>query len=269
MVDILRRSFAPITEKAWEEIDKEAIRVLKSNLSARYVVDVTGPKGWKFGVIDLGRLVLSDEQPIDGVSWGIRQVMPLVEFRTKFKLSTMELDDISRGCEDPDFESLDEAAKKSALFEEAVIFNGFESAGIDGILKATEREPIELSANAGELAAGVADAVESSYSVGIGGPFGLILGNDLFGVYIKGTESGYPISKRIDHLVEGKVLWSPALSGGVLLSKRGGDFELTLGQDMSIGFDKREDDKLKFYITQSFTFRVLEPKAAVELKIKR
>ncbi|HPC23846.1 MAG TPA: family 1 encapsulin nanocompartment shell protein, partial [Phycisphaerae bacterium] len=64
----------------------------------------------------------------------------------------------------------------------------------------------------------------------------------------------------------GDILWSPALDGGLLLSKRGGDFEMTVGQDIVIGYAHHDRYKVELYLTESFTFRVLEPLAAVALR---
>ena len=58
----------------------------------------------------------------------------------------------------------------------------------------------------------------------------------------------------------------PALEGALLLSVRGGDFELTVGQDLSIGYAYHEKHKVELFLTESFTFRVLEPTAAVPLR---
>ena len=65
----------------------------------------------------------------------------------------------------------------------------------------------------------------------------------------------------------GAVREPPLLEGGIILSVRGGDFELTLEQDISIGFDSSDKDKVELYLAESFTFRVLEPAAAIELRI--
>jgi uncharacterized linocin/CFP29 family protein len=51
----------------------------------------------------------------------------------------------------------------------------------------------------------------------------------------------------------------------VILSGRGGDFVLTVGQDFSIGYAGHGEGTVQLFITESFTFQVLEPKAAVEL----
>jgi uncharacterized linocin/CFP29 family protein len=62
-------------------------------------------------------------------------------------------------------------------------------------------------------------------------------------------------------------VWAPAIQGGaVLLSVRGGDFELTVGQDLSIGYATHDRTDVELYLTESFTFRVLEEKAAIFLR---
>jgi len=55
----------------------------------------------------------------------------------------------------------------------------------------------------------------------------------------------------------------------VLLSHRGGDFQLTVGQDLSIGYTGHDKETVHLYLTESFTFRVLDRTAAVYLKPKR
>jgi uncharacterized linocin/CFP29 family protein len=44
-MDILKRELAPIPMEAWTEIDAQATRSLTATLSARKVLDVTGPMG--------------------------------------------------------------------------------------------------------------------------------------------------------------------------------------------------------------------------------
>ena len=58
---------------------------------------------------------------------------------------------------------------------------------------------------------------------------------------------------------------APAIEGGVLLSLRGGDYELHVGQDLSVGYAAHDRQVVELYITESFTFRTLEPAAAVAL----
>ncbi len=45
-------------------------------------------------------------------------------------------------------------------------------------------------------------------------------------------------------------------------------FELTVGQDLAIGFDSVRNGTLNLFLMETFVFRVLEPRAAAALKIK-
>jgi uncharacterized linocin/CFP29 family protein len=62
-------------------------------------------------------------------------------------------------------------------------------------------------------------------------------------------------------------VWAPGVQGGIVLSLRGGDFLLDCGQDLSIGYVDHDADLVRLYIEESFTFRVLEPDAAVALRV--
>jgi uncharacterized linocin/CFP29 family protein len=52
------------------------------------------------------------------------------------------------------------------------------------------------------------------------------------------------------------------------MSLRGGDFELTIGRDVSIGYRSHTDSAVRLYLIESMAFRVLTPEAAVALAHK-
>jgi uncharacterized linocin/CFP29 family protein len=103
---------------------------------------------------------------------------------------------------------------------------------------------------------------------GVDGPYALALGPRAFAELTAESEDGYPLRKRIeDNLIDGAIVWAPALNqGAVLLSTRGGDYELTIGQDWSVGYAAHDRVKVELYLTETFTFRVLENKAAILLR---
>ena len=145
MVDLLKRSLAPVTDDAWEEIDATAARLLKSQLTARRIVDFDGPHGWEFAAVNLGRLETAEEPTPQEVPWGKRLVLPLVESRVPFQIDQMELDGIARGAKDVDLDSLEDAARRVALFEESAVYNGFEAAGIEGIIPTSVASTSQLT----------------------------------------------------------------------------------------------------------------------------
>jgi uncharacterized linocin/CFP29 family protein len=69
----------------------------------------------------------------------------------------------------------------------------------------------------------------------------------------------------VRRLLDGPIVWAPGLEGAAVLSLRGGDFELTVGQDWSIGYLDHSAEAVRLYLQESFTFRVLAPEAAVPL----
>ncbi len=267
-MDILRRSMAPISDEAWKEIDDLARTRMTGNLSARKLVAMNGPHGWELGAIDLGRLRIQEDDPIEGLHWGLRDTQPLIEVRLPFALSQMELDCINRGSKDPDLQSLETAAVKAATFEESCIYFGFERGGIKGMRQESPHEPIALPKEAAALPEVIAEGLTAVKQAGIGGPFALVVGTDLYNLILSGDHRGYPLSKRIDEILGDGIHWSPAFEqGGILISTREENFELTIGQDFSIGYHAHDRNSVELFITESFTFRVLEPRAAVEMRI--
>jgi uncharacterized linocin/CFP29 family protein len=220
------------------------------------------------GAVNLGRLNIPEQHKIMGASWGIREVQSLVEIRVPFELKMMELDSIARGARDADLDELVRAAGKVAAFEESAVYNGFKQGQIEGILSSSPHKPVILPGTCDDYPQAVAAGIKLLSETGIEGPYALVLGTDSYHQLI-GAVKGYPTFRAVERLAEGGILHSQALEGGVLLSVRGGDFELTLGQDISIGFNSHDGNKVELYFAETFTFRVLEQAAAVELKKKQ
>ena len=267
MTDLLKRSLAPITDEAWKEIDAQAARILKGNLSARGLVDFSGPHGWNAAAVNTGHVKWTNAEKGKGTLWGIREALPLVEVRVPFTLKLSELDEVPRGAKNPDLAALITAARKMASFEEKALYHGMPEAGIQGLAEVSTHKPIELTKDVNRFAEAVEAAVLAIEKSGIGGPYALVLGTEPYRMLMVGDPATYPARKRVEPITGGPA-WSPALSGGVVLSKRGGDFELTVGQDIAIGYAGHDRETADLYFTESFTFRVLEPAAAVELKLK-
>lgn len=262
-MNLLKRELAPITPEAWSQIDEEAKRVLTLHLAARKVVDFRGPLGWGAGAVNTGRLEAL-ESPAAEVQAKIRVVLPLIELRAPFELPVDELDDASRGAGDLDLKPLIEAAERIARAEDHAVLNGYAAGRVRGILATSEHTPVTF-ASALELPFAVVAAKEVLRRAGVGGPYALVLGPRLYDETQATAEDGYPIRRRVDDLVD-QIVWAPALEQGALISMRGGDFELTVGQDLSIGYLAHDARSVKLYLTETMTFRVLETTAAVALR---
>lgn len=266
MADLLKRSLAPIPDEAWAEIDEEASRTLRSNLSARGIVDIDGPKGPGAAAVNLGRIKPVANANVQDVKCGVRQVLPLTEARAAFTLSLADLEDVARGAQTPELKPVVQAARKMALFEEQALYQGLDDAGIRGICATSSNESVALADSVEGLLSMAQDALSLFRQQSIGGPYSMVLGSAPYRMLKLGDQRGYPLMRRIEELLGGSVHWSPAIEGGVVVSQRGGDYSLTLGQDLSLGYTGQNGDSLEFFIVESFTFQVLEEAAAVVLK---
>jgi uncharacterized linocin/CFP29 family protein len=262
----LLRSLAPITDAGWSLLDEEARERLTGALAARKLVDYSGPHGWDHSGTNLGRTDAVDGTLCEGVVATQRRVLPLVELRSDFTLAREELRAGDRGAEDVDLESLDESARLIARAENIAVFHGFEPAGVVGITEASTHDSIALSEDYDAYPGHVAKAVELLRRVGVAGPYGLALGTEGYTGVIESTEhGGYLVFDHLGKILDGPIVWAPGVKGAVVLSLRGGDFLLESGQDLSVGYDGHDDDAVRLYLEESFSFRVATPEAAVAL----
>jgi uncharacterized linocin/CFP29 family protein len=262
----LHRELAPISDAAWADIEEEASRTLKRYLAARRVVDVAGPKGLDFSAVGTGH-VQRIEAPDAGIQAVQREAKALVELRVPFELSRQAIDDVARGATDSDWQPLKDAARKIAFAEDRSVFDGYAAAGIQGVREGASNPAVTLPANVAGYPAAVAQAVNLLRLAGVEGPYVLVLGSDPYTAMAGGSEEGYPVLQHIQRLVDGEIVWAPAIEGGLVVTTRGGDFELDIGQDISIGYLSHSDTTVELYLQESFTFRLLTTEAAVALTV--
>ncbi len=261
-MNILKKSLAPITDKAWGEITERTKQILNSYLTARKFVDIDGPYGLEQGGISTGRLITNDSQSEKGVNYGIREILPFVEVRKPFELDIWELDNIDRGAKDADLSPLENAARELAVFEENVIYEGFQPVNIIGLEQAAKGNPIALPSNANSLLKEIGNQIIHLNKKAVQGPYTLVI-NEMEWLELMKLSEGYPIQKQLKALLGGKVLINHFNTNSFLLSERGGDYELVVGQDYTLGYDSHTTSKVKLFLTGSFTFRVLSPEAIV------
>jgi uncharacterized linocin/CFP29 family protein len=260
----LLRELAPISDSGWKLLDGEARQRLTPALAARKLIDFSGPHGWEHSATNLGRTDPLPSSPSDGVAGLARRVLALAELRADFQLSMTELRDADRGADDADLEALDSAAHRLAVAENAAVFHGWQGA-FSGIGEISPHDPIPLGEADGYPHA-VAAAVERLLQSGIAGPYGLALGGEQYRQVIESTENGgFPLLEHLRKILDGPIVWTPGVTGGVVLAQRGGDFIFDSGQDVSIGYDRHDAETVSLYLQESFSFHVATPEAAVVL----
>lgn len=262
----LLREAAPIPTKAWSEIEAEARHTIETTLAGRRLFELSGPKGWTKSAITVGRTERLATAPIDGAEASLRKVQPLVEVRIPFDLDRAELDAIERGASDPDLGAVTAAARKAALAEDTAVFEGYPAAGIAGLAQSTSHPVVRITDDYEKYPAAVARAVGHLRNAGVSGPYAIALGSRCYTGLAETTSHGYPVMQHVKRIIDGPIVWAPAVSGAVVISQRGDDHELTVGQDFSIGYLSHTATSVKLYIEESFTFRVLSPEAHVVLR---
>ena len=263
----LHRELAPISDAAWASIEAEARRTFQSHIAARRVVDVKGPQGPLLATVGTGHLS-AIEEPAPGVTARLRTSQQVVELRVPFTLSRQDIDDVERGAQDPDWQPVKDAAKKIAFAEDRAVFEGYPAAGITGLRRSTSNPALTLPAEVREYPDVIAQAVSALRLAGVDGPFSLLLSADAFTAVSETTDHGYPIREHLAHVVDGDIIWAPAIDGAFVLSGRGGDYELHLGQDLSIGYLLHDASTVELYFQESLTFLVYTAEASVALSAR-
>ncbi len=260
----LHRELAPISDAAWAQIEEEASRTLKRYLAARRVVDVQGPAGTMLSAVGTGHLS-NIAAPGEGIIARQREVKSLVELRVPFELDRQMIDDVERGANDSDWQPAKDAAKKIAFAEDGAVFEGYEAGGIEGIRQGSSNPAVPLPADVANYPDAIAHALSELRLVGVNGPYSVVLGAEPYTAVAEARDHGYPVLQHIHRLVETEIIWAPVIAGGFVLTTRGGDFDLHVGQDFSIGYLSHNDASVRLYLQETFTFLLLTSEAAVAL----
>ena len=260
----LHRELAPISEAAWGQIEDEARRTFKRWIAGRRVVDLVGPCGPTLSAVGTGHL-RSLEAPSPGVIARQREAQLVVELRVPFYVTRAAVDDVERGAQDSDWEPVKDAVKKIALAEDHAVFHASVSWGIVGIAPSSSNAAVTLPSDVRQLPDSVAQSLTRLRLAGVDGPYSLLLSADLYTAVSETTDHGYPVRDHIARLLDGEIIWAPALDGALLLTTRGGDYELHLGQDLSIGYFSHDDERVQLYHQESLTFFAYTSEASVVL----
>lgn len=260
----LYRELAPITDVAWAEIEEEASRTFKRHIAGRRVVDVGEPAGPEAAAVGTGRLT-DLTVPTDGVNAQLRTAKPLVRLHVPFTLSRAEINTVERGAKDADFDPVKEAARKLAFVEDRAVFEGFAAASIEGIRETSSNPPLKLPADAREFPDMISQALSELRLAGVDGPYSVLLSADAYTEVSETTEHGYPIREHLRRVINGDIIWAPAIDGALVLTTRGGDFELHLGTDVSIGYAGHDAETVQLYLQETLTFISYTGEASVAL----
>ncbi|BBZ30409.1 bacteriocin [Mycolicibacterium madagascariense] len=258
------RDLAPVTKAAWREIEQEATRTFKRHIAGRRVVDVSDPGGPTAAAVGTGHL-LDVAAPGDGIVAHLRESKPLVRLLEPFTIARVDIDDVERGSQDSDWDPVKAAAKKLAFAEDRAIFEGYEAAGIQGVRAASSNPALTLPQDPRDIPDVISQALSALRLAGVDGPYAVLLSAEVYTKVSETTANGYPILEHINRLVDGDIIWAPAIDGAFVLSTRGGDFDLQLGTDVSIGYLTHDAVTVQLYLEETLTFLCYTAEASVPL----
>jgi uncharacterized linocin/CFP29 family protein len=260
----LHRELAPISDAAWAQIEEEVARTFKRYIAGRRAVDVKAPAGTGLSAVGTGHL-RSISGSREGVLVRQREVKALIELRVPFELRRAAIDDVERGANDSDWQPAKDAARQIAFAEDEAIFEGYKAADIVGMREGTSNPKMSLPADVRQYPDAIAQGLSQLRLVGVNGPYGVLLGAEAYTALAETSDQGYPVLEHVKRLVDEKIIWTPAIEGAFVVTTRGGDFELHLGQDLSIGYLNHSDSAVRLYLQETFTFLLLTSEASVTL----
>ena len=259
----LHRELAPISSAAWADMADEARRTFTARVAARRVVDMPDPAGAEFSALGTGHVSdLAADTP--GIQALQRRVVRVVELRAPFTVQRADVDAVERGATDPDWQPVKDAAVALASAEDRAVFYGLPAADIQGIAPASDNDPVAAPQDVREFPDAVARAKTELRLAGVAGPYNLLLPAELYTEVTETTDHGYPVHEHITRMLgDGKIIWAPALDDALLVSARGGDYELHLGLDAAIGYSSHTAETVDLYLRETLTFRVNTSEASV------
>jgi uncharacterized linocin/CFP29 family protein len=259
-MDILRRSHAPLSAEAWAAIDETVVEMAKRTLAARRIATFDGPRGWSYVAVPLG--TASPRRTKDGQAQvSVPDVVLLQEIRTSFTLAWAVLDALERGAPALEVDPAEDAAREVAHAEDRLAFYG--EPGERGFLTSKESPRLKVGdwSKPGEVLSDVLKAVEKVDSLGIPGPYELVLAPGRYFAYLRATNGGYPSERHLRDRVAA-VHRAPTLrEPGALFSTRGDDFVLTVGGDLSVGYRAHDRDGVHLFCVESVASQTLTPGA--------
>ncbi len=259
----LRRSAAPLSEKVWKEIDGIAGAMFKQTVVGRRITDFDGPRGWDHVATQLGTFKPAHAPLSSGkVRFSIPDVLLLTELRADFQIPWADIDMFERVGPTLESKSIEEAARETALAEDALMFFGASTS--PGLLKHPETPRVALSdwSIPGRVVTDFLAAVQKLDSLGVKGPYEAVLSPQHYYSYLRQTGEGgaYPAAKQLGIVIE-KFHNSPTIDGAVLFSTRGGDFLITVGGDFTVGYRWHDETAVHLFCVETIAAQLLTPEA--------
>jgi len=257
----LDRDGAPLEGKTWNFLDETLIKIAKSQMAGRRVLDIEGPYGLGFKSVSLG-----DEEARDGMTTS--KLLPLINIHRSFNMTKRDLAAFEANGIPPNLSGIANAAMECARLEDDLIFNGMQ--GIPGLMNAPGSTEYKLN-RWDEVGTGMDDIIRAVTLLderGFHGPYALALCPSLFNIMLRKYPPGF--GTEMDHvknIVTQGIVKAPVLKQGGMLMACGWQFAcLVIGQDMSLGFVGPDGQDIEFSVSESIVPLIRVPRSICILK---
>jgi uncharacterized linocin/CFP29 family protein len=266
MTDYLRRHTAPVSERVWSALDEAVAEAARHVLAARRIATFDGPHGWDHVAARTGTMTPCGA-PEGRAVVCVPEVVLLSEIRVDFALPWSSIEVFERGAPVLDTGAAEAAAREAALAEDRLAFYGDPVGG--GFLAAKDSPRVKARdwSRPGEMLGDLLRAVETLDERGVPGPYEAVLPTARYYAYLQAAdESGYPTARQLREVFAG-VHRSPVIAGaGAVFSTRGGDFVITVGGDLAVGYRLHDRDLVHLFCAETIAAQTVSPEAVCVLE---
>ncbi len=265
-MDVLRRESAQLADRVWSALDQAVATAARHVMAARRVATFDGPRGWDYFAAPLGTMTACRTH--DGkASVCVPEVVLLAEIRAEFSLPWPAIEAFERGGPTLDTGLAETAAREVALAEDRVALFG-DPVGT-GFLASKESPRLRAAdwARPEHVLGDLLKAVETLDKLGVPGPYEAILAPGRYYAYLRASEEGgYPTSRHLKEVLAGVHRCAVMADGGALFATRGGDFVLTVGGDLAVGYRSHDREALHLFCVETVAPQTLDPQAVCLLE---
>jgi uncharacterized linocin/CFP29 family protein len=265
-MDKLHRGSAPLSEQVWKAVDEAAAQAARHVLAARRVATFDGPHGWDHVASRLGTMTPCRTKEGAAVIC-VPEVVLLAEIRVDFSLPWSTIEVFERGAPALEAGVVEAAAREAAMAEDRLALYG-EPVG-SGFLTAPQSPsvPVQDWGKPGQVLTDVLQAVEALDRLGIGGPYEAVLPAAAYFAYLQAvTDGGYPTARHLKSVVTEVHRSLVMREAGALFSGRGGDFVLTVGGDLTVGYHSHDREAVHLFCMETLAAQAVTPEAVCLLR---
>jgi len=264
-MDILRRDSAQLSDRVWKELDEAAATAARHVMTARRIATFDGPRGWDYIATPLGTMKACETREGKAVVC-VPEVALLAQIRADFSLPWSAVEAFERGGPALDTAAAEAAAREVGLAEDRLAYSGHPVG--TGFLEESDSPRIRLGnwSDPARVLTDLLGAVETLDRLTVPGPYEAVLSPERYYAYVAAANRGYPVPRHTKGIIADVHRSLVMQDGGALFSTRTGDFILTVGGDLAVGYRSHDRDALHLFCVETLAPQTLDPGAVCLLE---